>query len=70
MFFRCRRGGNIERLGVFALYYSQTVAYRELSVKPDRANQRRHLIAAAMSQVFSLMFFCFGALIAFGGLQS
>lgn len=57
-------------LGVFALYFSQTVAYRDLSVRPDRPNQRRHLVAAAMFQVFSLMFFCFGALIAVGGLQS
>ncbi|GAC1569284.1 MAG: hypothetical protein NVS3B3_23560 [Aquirhabdus sp.] len=57
-------------LGVFALYFSQTVAYRDLSLRPDRPSQRKHLIAAAMFQVFSLMFFCFGALIAVGGLQS
>ncbi|WP_041741472.1 hypothetical protein [Collimonas fungivorans] len=56
--------------GVFALYFSQTVAYKEFSMRPDRPSQRRQLIGAAMFQVFSLMFFCFGALISVEGLQT
>jgi hypothetical protein len=55
-------------VGIFALYFSQTVAYREFEIRPDRPSQRAHLIAAAMFQIFSLTAFCFGALVAVAGL--
>lgn len=55
-------------LGVFALYFSQTVAYKADVVKPDRTRQKDLLVWAAWFQIMSLFFFCIGALIAVMGL--
>ena len=55
-------------VAIFALYFSQTVAYKEFVPRPDRPSQRAHLIVAAMFQVFSLTAFCFGAMVAVLGL--
>jgi hypothetical protein len=54
---------------IFALYFSQTVVYSKSMTKPDKKTQNGLFFYSAAYQIFSLSFFCFGAIFAMVGLH-